>query len=573
MAKKRRPPPQKGPNNAGKGMEGGSDSTEAYLLRAELAGSRQEALKLYQQGVAAGERVLGAEVFQREAGRFWGILETRPYMRAREGLANVLWTVGRRDEAVGHLQDMLRLNPRDNQGVRHVLAGYLLFLDRDDDLARLLGQYPEEDSAPWAYARALLSFRREGDTIASRQLLKKAKKTNKHISALLLDRQRPPVELPDYYTPGDKNEAVIFIARYLVGWKSTAGAIAWVRAQQKITNKKKVGPPPQGPLDTAKTWLRERLPQEEDIWQADFRLLPMWIRKDKETIRPWAVLVSSRTHDLVLGHEVLHEEPGVNELWDILERALRHPAAGKPHRPITLEVRPLDHWEILKPHLEDIGVTLAVREQLDQIDAILADIAKNVGGKPQTGLLDVPGITAAQAGSFYDAAADFFQEAPWKKVGFESVIKVVCSQYSGGPWYAVLMGQSGLTTGLALYADIALLKEKAGGTVSEKEFARQMVSTSVIFGEESEIPVPDLEAARTYSWRVARPDAYPEIFHKERGTSLRPPLAWELELMEACLRAVPDFVSRRRQDDTTPEMMTVAIVAGERRLELAWVGD
>jgi hypothetical protein len=45
---------------------------------------------------------------------------------------------------------------------------------------------------------------------------------------------------------------------------------------------------------------------------------------------------------------------------------------------------------------------------------------------------------------------------------------------------------------------------------------------------------------------VARPDAYPEVFHKERGLSLRPPLVWELELMEGCLRAVPDFVNRRR---------------------------
>jgi hypothetical protein len=37
---------------------------------------------------------------------------------------------------------MLRLNPGDNQGVRYTLAGFPLFLDRDDDLARLLQQDP-----------------------------------------------------------------------------------------------------------------------------------------------------------------------------------------------------------------------------------------------------------------------------------------------------------------------------------------------------------------------------------------------------------------------------------------------
>src|SRR5215468_10055981 len=82
---------------------------------------------------------------------------------ARLGLAHSLWAAGRREEAVRHLQDMLRLNPHDNQGVRYTLAGFLLFLDRDDDLARLLQQY-DEASAAWVYTKALLAFRQHGDT-------------------------------------------------------------------------------------------------------------------------------------------------------------------------------------------------------------------------------------------------------------------------------------------------------------------------------------------------------------------------------------------------------------------------
>src|SRR5258707_428258 len=83
-------------------------------------------------------------------------------------------------QAFEHWQDMLRLNPNDNQGVRYTLAGFLLFLDRDDDLADLLEQYPDEGTAAWAYTKALLAFRQHGDTPAARQFLKEAKKTNKH---------------------------------------------------------------------------------------------------------------------------------------------------------------------------------------------------------------------------------------------------------------------------------------------------------------------------------------------------------------------------------------------------------
>ena len=81
----------------------------------------------------------------------------------------------------------------------------------------------------------------------------------------------------------------------------------------------------------------------------------------------------------------------------------------------------------------------------------------------------------------------------------------------------------------------------------------------------------DLEAARQYGWKVARPDAYPSIFHKERGLSTRPPLAWELELMEGCLRAMPEFVDRRQAGRPTPEEMTVPVASGELKLTLSWV--
>ena len=49
-------------------------------------------------------------------------------MRAREGLGLSLWISGARDEAVAIYQDMLLLNPHDNQGIRWVLASWLLAL-------------------------------------------------------------------------------------------------------------------------------------------------------------------------------------------------------------------------------------------------------------------------------------------------------------------------------------------------------------------------------------------------------------------------------------------------------------
>ncbi len=544
------------------------ECADAYVLLAEHATSRKEAMRLYEQGVVAGERALGQEAFQRDAGHFWGILETRPYMRARLGLAHSLWTAGRRDEAVQHLQDMLRLNPNDNQGVRYTLAGFLLFLDRDDALARLLQQY-DEGSAAWSYTKALLVFRQHGDSPEARQLLKQAKKTNKHIPAYLLGEKHPPSQQPDYYSPGDESEALDYIGSFLAAWKSTPGAVAWLR--ESGTKAKKEAPQPKGPLGFIKKWLNKNLPQEYDVWQADFRQLPNWISVGGKPLRPWVVLVTSRSNDLVLTHETLEETPSAALMWDVLVEAMQHPAAGTPHRPTELQVRADESWEALRPHLDKIGVGLAVGEELDQIEAVFQGMCEHVCGKPKPGLLDMPGVTPVQVGGFFEAAAFFFQKAPWKKVGYEAAIQVECDKFQSGPWYAVLMGQSGLTMGLALYEDLKSLRQIWSSERDDEDNARQSVATTVTFGEEWDIPVADLEAAKTHGWSVARADAYPEVFRKERGLSLRPPLAWELELMEGCLRAVPEFVARRKQDDPAKEEITVPVASGELKLVLSWV--
>src|SRR5260370_6591333 len=98
-----------------------ADCADAYVLLAEATSDPQQARQLYEQGVQAGERALGEEVFSEGVGQFWGVIETRPYMRARQGLAHVAWHLGEREAAVAHAQDMLRLNPGDNPGLPYPL--------------------------------------------------------------------------------------------------------------------------------------------------------------------------------------------------------------------------------------------------------------------------------------------------------------------------------------------------------------------------------------------------------------------------------------------------------------------
>lgn len=203
---------------------------DAYVLLAGQAKrGTDEELELWRQGVAAGEAALGKAAFKELAGEFWGFLETRPYMRARLGLALALWRRGARDEAVTHLRDMLRLNPNDNQGNRYILTAYLMELGRDPEAAKLLKDYRDDASAAWTFTAALLAFRRECDTAKSRKLLAEAIESNAFVPRYLLGARKMPKRLPDYMGMGDEAEAVHFVDAFGRGWNDTPGALEWLR--------------------------------------------------------------------------------------------------------------------------------------------------------------------------------------------------------------------------------------------------------------------------------------------------------------------------------------------------------
>lgn len=216
---------------AKKALKVSSDCADAYVLLAEeTAKDPEEAKELYEKGVQAGESALGEEAFEEDAGHFWGILETRPYMRARQGLALASWELGERSEAIAHYQQMLHLNPNDNQGVRYLLANALLEEGLDDELGELLESYEDDAGAGWVYARALWRFRTEGDGEEARSALEEAISFNPFVAGYLLGRKGMPGALPALVGFGDESEAVVYFVEALPGWLRTPGAIEWLRA-------------------------------------------------------------------------------------------------------------------------------------------------------------------------------------------------------------------------------------------------------------------------------------------------------------------------------------------------------
>ncbi len=215
---------------AKKALKVSPDCADAYVLLAEeTAAGPEEAREFYERGVEAGERALGKEAIEEDAGYFWGILETRPYMRARQGLALSLWELGERRQAVDHYWEMLRLNPNDNQGIRYLLATALLEEGEYEPLGELLARYEDDAAATWLYTRALWVFRKEGATEEANAALREAVGFNAFVPEYLLGERNLPGALPRFVGFGDESEAAVYFAEALPGWLKTPGAIDWLR--------------------------------------------------------------------------------------------------------------------------------------------------------------------------------------------------------------------------------------------------------------------------------------------------------------------------------------------------------
>ena len=192
------------------------DCVDALMVIVDLdARSPRAMIEGLQKAVAAGERSLGAKFINENQGHFWLLLETRPYMRALEALAEGCRGEGINIDAIKTYEKMLRLNPNDNQGVRDPLLGLYLETGDLNGAAMLLKEYKNDASACFSWARMLERFL-AGDRDGAKAALKKARTANPHMELFLTAQKPLPKEPPETYSTGSEEEAVLCLG-YLSG--------------------------------------------------------------------------------------------------------------------------------------------------------------------------------------------------------------------------------------------------------------------------------------------------------------------------------------------------------------------
>ena len=109
-----------------------------------------------------------------------------------------------------------------------------LGLKREDEVEKLLASYDNDWSTVWLYTRALLTYRSAGPSAKANRKLKDALKENLHVSDYLTGKKRIPSRLPEMLEWGGESEAVDYASNHINYWRSTPGAIQWLKEQQEV---------------------------------------------------------------------------------------------------------------------------------------------------------------------------------------------------------------------------------------------------------------------------------------------------------------------------------------------------
>ena len=179
--------------------------------------------------LARAEENFGSEYMAETAGHFWGVVETRPYMRARQALIALLEDDGQLEEAIRECERSLELNPNDNQGLRDVLRGLYLRVGNLEGVRRLAEDYDDSMFAASAWSMVLERFL-SGELTEAQKLVRRAHKDNPHVAGYLTGRKRLPKDSPECYSPGDANEAVCCCELIGEAWCSHPKAMKWLKS-------------------------------------------------------------------------------------------------------------------------------------------------------------------------------------------------------------------------------------------------------------------------------------------------------------------------------------------------------
>ncbi len=191
------------------------DCFDAILFQADLEENSIKRDRLLNEGLDFEKDRLEEEgYFEKDnIGHFYGIFETRPYIRGLYRKADYLIADGKAKQARDVCLEILRLNNNDNTGARYLLMAIYAYLEEEKEMLKLYKKYPEE-ALEMLFPQFALYYKLGKDKEA-KELLERINKANPHFIKFFKGTIKRNEDIPyRHYSKGDSSEVIMYFEQY-----------------------------------------------------------------------------------------------------------------------------------------------------------------------------------------------------------------------------------------------------------------------------------------------------------------------------------------------------------------------
>jgi len=210
------------------------DAYHHLALLLSEKGKQEKAFQMWQEVVSMGLSCLPPG-FEMGRDRLpWGILDNRPFLRAYHGLGLEYLARGHTEKALEIFNNILAVNPNDNQGARALLIDCYFRLNHPQEVLAVCNRYPHDAMEQLLYGRVLALYQLGRKVEAERALKEAIEYLPRVGKELIKERHRKPSSLrPGRITHGGQDQAYYYWVEQGKHWQKTPGALEFVRQHLK----------------------------------------------------------------------------------------------------------------------------------------------------------------------------------------------------------------------------------------------------------------------------------------------------------------------------------------------------
>ena len=200
---------------AKKAFETSDACFDAKLFLADIEENSLKSNKILDEGLKFEKKRLEEEgYFDKEnIGSFYGIFETRPYIRGLYTKASNLCNDGKYKRAIEVCKEILKLNENDNTGSRYLLMALYAIIEDEKSMLDLYKKY-KENNLEMLFPMFVLYYKKEDD-VKARKYLDMINKGNKHFIKFFKGTMKLEEDsMPGYYSRGNASEVFMYMREY-----------------------------------------------------------------------------------------------------------------------------------------------------------------------------------------------------------------------------------------------------------------------------------------------------------------------------------------------------------------------